>query len=81
MNMLLSLTVDAIEAWKNGIFANEIVPVTIKSKKDDKVVEIDEEFVKMDLDKVSTLSVPCLKLKEYFYFYSIFPIQKMIQDR
>ncbi|KAJ1676421.1 hypothetical protein EV182_008224, partial [Spiromyces aspiralis] len=45
----------AIAAWKNGTFANEVVPVTIKSKKGDTVVNVDEEFTKMDLEKIPKL--------------------------
>lgn len=32
----------AAEAWKNGVFADEVVPVTIKSRRGDTVVSTDE---------------------------------------
>lgn len=45
----------AADAWKAGAFKNEIAPVTIKDKKGDVVVEEDEEYKNIKLDKVSTL--------------------------
>jgi acetyl-CoA C-acetyltransferase len=47
----------ATEAWKNGKFASEVVPVTIEGKKGDKptIVDKDEEFSGVKLDKVPSL--------------------------
>ncbi|KAJ3298925.1 erg10, acetyl-CoA C-acetyltransferase [Borealophlyctis nickersoniae] len=45
----------AAEAWKNGTLKEEIVPVTIKDKKGDKVIAEDEEYKNIKLDKVSSL--------------------------
>lgn len=45
----------ATEAWKNGVFKDEVVPVTIKDKKGDKVVNEDEEYKKVNFDKLKTL--------------------------
>ncbi|OMH79761.1 Acetyl-CoA acetyltransferase [Zancudomyces culisetae] len=43
----------AQEAHKNGLFAEEIVPVEIQSRKGKTVVESDEEIFKVKFDKVS----------------------------
>ncbi|KAF2704411.1 acetyl-CoA acetyltransferase [Pleomassaria siparia CBS 279.74] len=45
----------AQEAWKAGLFADEIAPVTVKSKKGETVVSEDEGYNKLKLDKVPTL--------------------------
>jgi acetyl-CoA C-acetyltransferase len=45
----------AQKAVKEGIFKDEIVPVTKKSKKGDEVVEIDEEPFKVDFEKLKHL--------------------------
>ncbi|KAF2864273.1 thiolase [Piedraia hortae CBS 480.64] len=45
----------AQEAWKQGLFKDEIVPVTVKSKKGDQIVSEDEGYNKLKLDKVPTL--------------------------
>jgi acetyl-CoA C-acetyltransferase len=47
----------ATNAWNSGKFANEVVPVTIAGKRGDKptVVDKDEEFGNIKLDKVATL--------------------------
>lgn len=45
----------AAEAWKSGAFKNEIAPVTIKDRKGDVVVEEDEEYKNIKLDRVPTL--------------------------
>lgn len=45
----------AQEAWKNGLFDEEIVPVVVKGKKGDVEVKEDEQYNKLKLDKVSTL--------------------------
>ena len=42
-------------ATEKGLFAEEIVPVTIKGKKGDTVVDRDEEPFKVDLTRMSTL--------------------------
>ncbi|KAH7083243.1 Thiolase, N-terminal domain-containing protein [Paraphoma chrysanthemicola] len=45
----------AQKAYKEGLFKEEIVPVTVKSKKGDIIVSEDEQYNKLKLDKVSTL--------------------------
>ena len=45
----------AREAAAAGLFDAEIAPVTIKSRRGDVVVDVDEEPGKMDLDKLSSL--------------------------
>ncbi|KAF2020722.1 thiolase [Aaosphaeria arxii CBS 175.79] len=45
----------AQEAWKQGLFKDEIAPVTVKGKKGDTVVEEDEGYNKLKLEKVPTL--------------------------
>ena len=45
----------AAKAWESGAFKNEIAPVTIKSKKGDKVVSEDEEYKNVKLDKIPSL--------------------------
>lgn len=42
-------------AWKSGAFADEIAPVTVKSKKGETVVTEDEGYNKLKLEKVPTL--------------------------
>ncbi|KAJ3060946.1 erg10, acetyl-CoA C-acetyltransferase [Podochytrium sp. JEL0797] len=42
-------------AWKNGVFKNEIVDVTLKTKKGDVVVSEDEEFKNVNFEKVPSL--------------------------
>jgi acetyl-CoA C-acetyltransferase len=42
-------------AWENGYFDKEIVPVTISTKKGDKVISVDEEFTNVNLDRIPTL--------------------------
>ncbi|KAJ3038901.1 erg10, acetyl-CoA C-acetyltransferase [Rhizophlyctis rosea] len=44
------------EAWKSGLFKSEIVPVTIKDKKGEKVVNEDDEYRNIQLDKIPKLS-------------------------
>ncbi|KAJ3323540.1 erg10, acetyl-CoA C-acetyltransferase [Blyttiomyces sp. JEL0837] len=44
------------EAWKKGWFKDEIVPVTIKDKKGDKIVAEDEEYKNVKFDKIPGLS-------------------------
>lgn len=43
------------EATSIGIFKNEIIPVTVKGKKGDQVVNEDEEFKNVDFSKVRSL--------------------------
>lgn len=45
----------AQSAWSEGAFADEVIPVTVKGKKGDTVVEKDEGYNKLKLEKVSTL--------------------------
>ena len=45
----------AERAWKEGAFAAEIAPVTIKGKKGDVVVSEDEEYKRVIYEKVPTL--------------------------
>ncbi|KAL1305549.1 hypothetical protein AAFC00_007158 [Neodothiora populina] len=45
----------AQEAWKSGAFEEEVVPVTVKSKKGEVVVKEDEQHNKLKLDKIATL--------------------------
>lgn len=42
-------------AYKAGLFKEEIVPVTVKSKKGETVISEDEQYNKLKLDKISTL--------------------------
>ena len=43
------------EAWGKGLFKNEIVPITVKGKKGDVLVEKDEEYTNVDFSKVPKL--------------------------
>ncbi|KAI4683127.1 uncharacterized protein J4E84_007029 [Alternaria hordeiaustralica] len=45
----------AQQAYKDGLFKEEIVPVTVKSKKGETIISEDEQYNKLKLDKVSTL--------------------------
>eukprot|EP00276_Gloeochaete_wittrockiana_P020653 CAMPEP_0184335914 /NCGR_PEP_ID=MMETSP1089-20130417/4412_1 /TAXON_ID=38269 ORGANISM="Gloeochaete wittrockiana, Strain SAG46.84" /NCGR_SAMPLE_ID=MMETSP1089 /ASSEMBLY_ACC=CAM_ASM_000445 /LENGTH=421 /DNA_ID=CAMNT_0026660815 /DNA_START=76 /DNA_END=1341 /DNA_ORIENTATION=+ len=45
----------AAAAWEAGHFKNEIVPVTIKGKKGDQIIDVDEEYTKIDFAKLPTL--------------------------
>lgn len=45
----------ALEAMKSGRFADEIVPVTIKGKAGDTIIEKDEEPEKLKVDKIPSL--------------------------
>lgn len=42
-------------AWESKAFADEIVPVTVSSRKGDKVIDTDEGYLDVKLDKVPTL--------------------------
>ncbi|KAH7922465.1 thiolase [Leucogyrophana mollusca] len=45
----------ADRAWREGVFNNEIAPVTVKGKKGDTIVKEDEEYKKVIFDKVPSL--------------------------
>lgn len=45
----------AQQAYKDGLFKDEIVPVTVKGRKGDVVISEDEQYNKLKLDKVATL--------------------------
>lgn len=45
----------ALDAQKNGLFKDEIVPVVIENPKGNIIVEIDEEPAKVKFDKIPTL--------------------------
>lgn len=45
----------AQEAWKAGLFKEEIAPVTVKTRKGETVVSEDEGYNKLKLEKVPTL--------------------------
>lgn len=51
----------AQEAWKAGLFKDEVAPVTIKSKKGEVVVSEDEGYNKLKLEKVPTLKPAFVK--------------------
>jgi acetyl-CoA C-acetyltransferase len=47
------------ESWKNNVFANEVIPVTVPAKKkgaEPTIVKEDEEYRKVNLDKLPTLA-------------------------
>ncbi len=45
----------AVEAIQNGYFKNEIVPVTVHSRKGDVIVDQDEQPLNAKVDKISSL--------------------------
>jgi acetyl-CoA C-acetyltransferase len=45
----------AAKAWKDGVFANEVVPVAIKDKKGEKLIKEDEEYKNVKFDKIPGL--------------------------
>jgi acetyl-CoA C-acetyltransferase len=45
----------ALESIKNGYFKDEIIPVTVSSKKGDEVISVDEEVQKVDFSKLPNL--------------------------
>ncbi|KAI8888790.1 thiolase [Backusella circina FSU 941] len=45
----------AAKAWESGVFDEEIAPVTLKTKKGDKVIKVDEEFTNVKFEKVPSL--------------------------
>ncbi|KAJ1991237.1 hypothetical protein H4R33_001438 [Dimargaris cristalligena] len=46
----------AAAAWENGIFKNEVVPVTLTSRKGEVIIEKDEEFTKVNFAKIASLA-------------------------
>ena len=47
----------AAEAWKNGYFNNEVVPVVIPQKKGEPIIiREDEDYTKVKMDRIPTLS-------------------------
>lgn len=51
----------AQEAWKAGLFKDEVAPVTVKSKKGEVIVSEDEGYNKLKLEKVPTLKPAFVK--------------------
>lgn len=51
----------AQEAWKSGAFKDEIAPVTVKNRKGEVIVEEDEGYNKLKLEKVPTLKPAFVK--------------------
>ena len=45
----------AQEAWKNGAFKDEIAPVTVKGRKGETIIDTDEGYLDIKLEKVSSL--------------------------
>ncbi|KAJ2160860.1 Acetyl-CoA acetyltransferase A, mitochondrial [Coemansia sp. RSA 552] len=45
----------AAAAWESGVFAEEVVPVTVPSRKGDSMVAVDEEFTNVKFDKIAGL--------------------------
>ncbi|KAJ1822073.1 Acetyl-CoA acetyltransferase A, mitochondrial [Coemansia sp. RSA 2675] len=45
----------AAAAWEAGVFKDEVVPVTIATRKGDSVVSVDEEFSNVKFDKIASL--------------------------
>ncbi|KAL4811450.1 Thiolase, N-terminal domain-containing protein [Aspergillus unguis] len=52
---------NAQKAWKENKFADEIAPVTVKSKKGDTVIERDEGYENLRADKMKTLKPAFLR--------------------
>ncbi|KAJ9202659.1 hypothetical protein DTO280E4_5217 [Paecilomyces variotii] len=51
----------AQQAWKENKFAEEIAPVTVKGRKGDTVIERDEGFENLNVDKLKTLKPAFLR--------------------
>ncbi|TPX64985.1 hypothetical protein SpCBS45565_g05487 [Spizellomyces sp. 'palustris'] len=51
----------AAAAWEKGLFKEEVVPVTIKDRKGEKIIAEDEEFKNIKYDKVPSLKSAFLK--------------------
>ncbi|CAF1295745.1 unnamed protein product [Rotaria sp. Silwood1] len=49
------------KAWKEGKYNDEIVPVTVTTKKGEIIVKEDEEYKKVDFEKMKTLRTAFLK--------------------
>ncbi|PKK66280.1 thiolase [Rhizophagus irregularis] len=45
----------AAEAWKNGVFKEEVIPVVINERGKDVVIDEDEEYKKVKFDRVKSL--------------------------
>ncbi|CAG8714851.1 7249_t:CDS:2, partial [Racocetra fulgida] len=45
----------AAEAWKSGVFKAEVIPVTIKDRKKEIIVDEDEEYKNVKFDKIPEL--------------------------
>ena len=45
----------AQEAWRTGAFKDEIAPVTVKGRKGDTIIDTDEGYLDIKLEKVPTL--------------------------
>ena len=45
----------AAKAWETGLFQKEIVPVSVKGRKGEIIVDKDEEYTNVDFSKVSKL--------------------------
>ncbi|KAG0331442.1 erg10, acetyl-CoA C-acetyltransferase [Podila humilis] len=45
----------AATAWKNGVFTEEVIPVVIKDKKGEKIINEDEEYKNVKFDKIPGL--------------------------
>ncbi|KAJ1720182.1 Acetyl-CoA acetyltransferase, mitochondrial [Coemansia erecta] len=45
----------AAAAWESGLFNDEVVPVSVKTRKGDQLVSIDEEFTNVKFDKIPSL--------------------------
>ncbi|PIA18420.1 thiolase [Coemansia reversa NRRL 1564] len=45
----------AAAAWDSGVFNEEVVPVTISTRKGDRIVSVDEEYAGVVFDKIPTL--------------------------
>lgn len=59
----------AAKAWESGLFKNEIVPVSVKGRKGDIVVDHDEEYKNVDFSKVPKLRGAFDKQGAILYFY------------
>jgi acetyl-CoA C-acetyltransferase len=51
----LSSYTRAEDSWKNGLFEEEIAPVTVKGRKGDTIVKEDEDYKKLLKDKYRSL--------------------------
>lgn len=51
----------AQDAWKTGAFKDEIAPVTVKGRKGDIIIDTDEGYLDIKMDKVSTLKPAFLR--------------------